>query len=142
MCGKSSFQRIMCLLSRSIACTLDNIPCLFHLAKTHMNLCEFVNLCANLRTPTYPHKHRETHAHLSHTCLLFRLCIVHSHARKMIHISSVYNILLAVSLEINNSFFWDLWGVHLCVGSCICPCVFAPICVYQRGTPSRHCCCR
>lgn len=30
----------------------------------------------------------------------------------------------------------------LCVGSCICPCVFAPMCVHQRGTPSRQCCCR
>lgn len=29
-----------------------------------------------------------------------------------------------------------------CVGSCICPCVFAPMCVHQRGTPSRQCCCR
>lgn len=30
----------------------------------------------------------------------------------------------------------------LCVVSSVCPCVFAPICVHQRRTPSRQCCCR
>lgn len=30
----------------------------------------------------------------------------------------------------------------VCVASCVCPCVFAPMCVHQRGTLSRQCCCR
>lgn len=56
---------------------------------------------------------------------------------KMIHISSVYNILLAVSLEINNSVFWDLWGGFICVWV---P-AFAPVCLHpyvfiREGRPA------